>query len=227
MHTCASFLSAASLAALVFLQEPQEPTAPQESEPAPGGLQRVEPLGSNDGEQQARAGMSADALGPFDEQGWRQRLSDPDHARREVAFDRIVQLALGDAGVRAWIGSLAAAPEQGELAWTARLALRELDLLKELAAAAVGASLDPAWAPPALGQDQEALRTWLEAWSRSLEPRLLDPGAGDQVPPHGIQVEHDGEGCRVRVVLALRLRLLFRPWLSFSCFPAPVSPLWW
>ena len=153
MHTCASFLSAASLAAVLCLQDPEEPTAPQESAPVPGGLQRVEPIGSSDDQEQAGGGMSAGSLGPFDEQGWRQRLSDPDHARREVAFDRIVQLAVGDAGVRAWIGSLAVAPDQGELAWTARLALRELDLLKELAAAAVGASLDPAWPSPGADQD--------------------------------------------------------------------------
>ena len=132
--------------------------------------------------------------------GWRQRLQSPDLAAREVAFDRIVQLALGSPAVRAWLRHLALDASQGELAWTARLALRELALVGELAAAAQVLA-DPSLAAGALSNDadQETLRAWLDAWGRELGPGLETPSA-PEIPPHGIQVEHDGTGCRVRVV---------------------------
>lgn len=55
---------------------------------------------------------------------WRKDLTQADLDQREQAFDRLVAKASGDAGLRAWVAELAKGSD--DLAWTARLAQREL-----------------------------------------------------------------------------------------------------
>lgn len=65
------------------------------------------------------------AADAFDREAWRERLTDPDLDRREEGFGELVRAARGDReaqeALREW------ARGTGELAWTARLALREAE----------------------------------------------------------------------------------------------------
>jgi hypothetical protein len=72
------------------------------------------------------------AEGVADPEAWRERLTQPDLALRETELDRFLAIARRDADARALLADWAADPAGGELAWTARLALRELDQELEL-----------------------------------------------------------------------------------------------
>jgi hypothetical protein len=61
-----------------------------------------------------------------DVEGWRARLSNPDLDARELAFDQLVARARDDFELRLALRSWTTDPAAGELAWGARLALREL-----------------------------------------------------------------------------------------------------
>jgi hypothetical protein len=64
---------------------------------------------------------------PLSADGWREQISDSDLDAREQAFDRLVDAARKDADLRKTLHAWADDRDAGELAWTARLALRELD----------------------------------------------------------------------------------------------------
>jgi hypothetical protein len=57
---------------------------------------------------------------------WRARLSDADLARREQAFERLIQAVRQDPSLAGLLREWASDAANPELAWTARLALREL-----------------------------------------------------------------------------------------------------
>lgn len=57
---------------------------------------------------------------------WKKRLADSDLERRESAFDEVVERARGDRELRKSLEQAAKATDAPELAWTARMALREL-----------------------------------------------------------------------------------------------------
>ena len=65
----------------------------------------------------------------FEPETWAQRLADPDLEAREQAFEELVRLGRQSEEARAWLE--AAAAGDGELAWTARLARRELRTRQE------------------------------------------------------------------------------------------------
>lgn len=62
-----------------------------------------------------------------DVDGWRARLSDPDIDARERAFDELIARAAGDRKLRLALQAWSLDPAQPELAWSSRLALRELE----------------------------------------------------------------------------------------------------
>jgi hypothetical protein len=62
----------------------------------------------------------------FRRDAWRAALLEPDLDRREENLDALLSRARLDPVARAFVEELARDPEAGELAWTARLALREL-----------------------------------------------------------------------------------------------------
>jgi hypothetical protein len=95
----------------------QQPTAP-----SPGGLQRVDP-DEEDLDPNDLKGLFTRA---FDPERWRERLRLADLDQRERSLDALLQRARLDPVARAFLEELAANPSAGELAWTARLALREL-----------------------------------------------------------------------------------------------------
>ena len=64
---------------------------------------------------------------PFEAERWRSALSEPNLDLRERELDRLLERARSDAEAWDFLRDLAADDQAGELAWTARLALRELE----------------------------------------------------------------------------------------------------
>lgn len=63
----------------------------------------------------------------FDASAWRERLSVKDLDARERAFDELVELGRSDADARRAVKGWARDDSAGELAWTSRLLLRQID----------------------------------------------------------------------------------------------------
>lgn len=63
----------------------------------------------------------------FDREAWRKKLVQSDLDAREKAFDRLIELGTRTKGARESLEAWAKDAHQPELAWTARLALRQLD----------------------------------------------------------------------------------------------------
>ncbi|MSR62686.1 MAG: PDZ domain-containing protein [Planctomycetes bacterium] len=109
-----AFVVLGCLAALAVAQQPAVPPS--------GGLQRIAPG------QEERAPRELDTrfARPFERAEWRERLGTPDLEQRERNLDVLLKRAQLDPAARAFLEELARDPQAGELAWTARLALREL-----------------------------------------------------------------------------------------------------
>lgn len=90
---------------------PAQPTEP--GEPAPRAIVPLQPV------------PAEHTCVYFDEREMRGRLLDPDLAAREVAFDELVRLCHQHPEIRATVNAWARESSTLELAWTARLALRE------------------------------------------------------------------------------------------------------
>ena len=87
-------------------------------------LVRVAPvLVQRDANEDPRAGLFARE---FDSDLWRSRLADPDLVVRERSYEDLLTRAQLDPIARVFVEKLADDPSETELAWTARLALREL-----------------------------------------------------------------------------------------------------
>ena len=105
MKTNWFFWSFVSLAAVAFAQSaPQSAPARKLARVAPEQRKEVPPPSLDD---------------------WKKQLSDADLGRREAAFSELVERARGDEALRAALEQCSKS-DAGELAWTARLALREL-----------------------------------------------------------------------------------------------------
>ena len=89
--------------------------SPRPSGPRPSGLQNVRP--SKD-----EFGSSRDEL----RIEWRERLLDTDLRRREQSFDRLIQAVRRNPSLAGLVQTWAVDASHPGLAWTARLALREL-----------------------------------------------------------------------------------------------------
>ena len=86
-----------------------------------GGLMRVQPL--DEGEKMA----DQEPAEPFDPQSWRRALGESDLDLRERDFERILRLARKSDEAWSFLKELSEDASAPELAWTARLALRELE----------------------------------------------------------------------------------------------------
>ncbi len=95
--------------------DPRQATDPP-AEPARGRLVRSAPSRA----PVARAATQADV------DGWRDRISSADLEERERAFDALIAAAKREPSLAAAIEEWAADASTPELAWTARLALREI-----------------------------------------------------------------------------------------------------
>jgi len=93
----------------------QDPSAP------PRGLIKIAPQAPT---QQAQTPQPRSTRTLDD---WRVQLTDKNLAAREKAFDRLVAAARTDAPLRQTLDDWSRDASVGELAWTARLALRELE----------------------------------------------------------------------------------------------------
>ncbi len=143
--------------------------------------------------------LPATGIDEFDPDLWAARLTDGDLDRREAAFEELVALAARVPEVRAWLEARAAGAD--ELAWTARLARRELE---RAAASPVDADPLTRWFDrfdrfdPFGGRDPfESLRG-ADPFGRgrsafdALEQLFRAPGALGlrvQVGPDGVQVQ--------------------------------------
>lgn len=110
-----------TLALVLFLAAP--PASPQE--PAEG-LRRVAPDSMQPGVRDEAREFARAFAKDFDRPAWRERLAEPDLARRERSFDLLLKRAGLDPVARAFLEELAHDPGAGELAWTARLGLKQL-----------------------------------------------------------------------------------------------------
>src|SRR5689334_6344372 len=106
----------APVCALALCAAPQQP-------PVARKLTRVPVQDLKDQAQQPERARKPDAPVADD---WKKRLSDSDLERRESAFDEVVERARGDRELRKSLEQTAQATDAPELAWTARMALREL-----------------------------------------------------------------------------------------------------
>jgi hypothetical protein len=111
---CSTLLS---FAGVPSAQDSAPPAAP----PTDGGLRRVDPSQEED-PRGLRDLLSRD----FDRDRWEERLTQPDLDQRERSLDALLKRARFDPVARAFLEEHAMDPQGGELAWTARLALREL-----------------------------------------------------------------------------------------------------
>ena len=129
MNASAAWLSVGALG-LSWVVAARSPFDPFHPDPKPQAAQESQ------GDSQAGRLQRAPARGQspfgvpgeveFDREDWSERLQSPDLEARERSFDELLDLARGAAGesTRAALEEWAAADD--ELAWTSRLALREL-----------------------------------------------------------------------------------------------------
>ena len=102
--------------ALALCAAPQQP-------PAARKLTRVPVQDLKDAQQQPERARTPDAPKLDD---WKKRLADSDLERRESAFDEVVERARDDRELRNALEQASKSTDAPELAWTARMALREL-----------------------------------------------------------------------------------------------------
>jgi hypothetical protein len=177
-----------SLTALVLSLAPA--LAPQEGAPAPGGELRrvapVEPAPELD-DDDPRELFARD----FEPERWRARLSVPDLARREKSFDALLSRARLDPIARAFLEELARDPAGGELAWTARLGLRELG---RAPFPLLGPAGDPFGFEPRLGQLMQELLT-----GDALRFQALGRRGTAQPPARAVELQVDPAGVLLRL----------------------------
>lgn len=134
----------------------------------------------------------------FKREEWSAALAEKDLERREQSFDALLARARLDPVARAFLEELARDPAQGELAWTARLGLRELGRARFSAAS------------PLLGTDplgmahrmdamlQELLNGGLQApLPGGLRPRALGL---DSAGGRSVRLQQSEQGAKVEVL---------------------------
>lgn len=97
------------------------------TEPTPEGLRRV-PLDENGGAPGRLQRIPVESeVSEVDREQWRKRLSENDLDLRERALDDLLERARTDERLIAMLREWSDAPADNDIAWTARLALRELE----------------------------------------------------------------------------------------------------
>lgn len=171
------------------------PFAPAPSTRAQGSLRRVDPGQRSDDPNDLKGLLARE----FERDRWRERLLQPDLELREKSFDALLKRTRFDPVARGFLEELAADPKGGELAWTARLALRELGRASvPLQGFAPG--LDPfgsaqrmqQWMDELFGRDGLAMRLPHAVLPQA--PLGLTFGSG-----RSLQVEQTEGGAKVRI----------------------------
>lgn len=187
-----------SVLAVLALSTPLVTAAVQAArEPAPsaqGNLRRVDPRPEGQDPNDPRE-LFARA---FDRGLWEERLQHSDLDQREQSLDALLQRARLDPVARAFLEELAADPAGGELAWTARLALRELGRASFPMQGFLGA--DP------FGSAQR-MQQWMDEIFRRDGFGMMLPHTSRQAPlapglrgsGRSVQVEQSERGVRVRI----------------------------
>jgi hypothetical protein len=152
----------------------------QEEVPRP--LERVQRAPGEPHDPQASDAQSGKELHPA---VWIERLSAPDLEQREKNFGNLVRRAQNDQAARAFLEELSRDANRPELAWTARLALREL--------ARRPSPFD--WVPEGPGMEDSMQRMLEDVMGHfPAQPLVLRglPGAG-----RSVQVQQGPEGAKV------------------------------
>lgn len=139
---------------------------------------------------------SADAQ---DIEGWRQRLSASDLASREKAFDALVGSALTDRELERALESWCADTTDLGLAWTSRLALRELRARREQERGMRGMRV-PGWGIDPFADSQsmvEDLRRQMDEMLQRGAPPLPSGPASSSFESFSLQSGPDGVTCKV------------------------------
>ncbi|MDP6762878.1 MAG: PDZ domain-containing protein [Planctomycetota bacterium] len=122
----------------------------------------------------------------FDAAGWKRRLSQADLALREAAYGDLVAVARTEPAARRALAVWASSTAEPELAWTARLALRELERAPRCGWQAMG----PDGHSPLVGADDltERLR-----WFDEFFEGAFDGGGGLSLArPRRLTLPHQG-----------------------------------
>lgn len=114
----ATLLSLPLAAVPARAQDPGTPTPPRK-------LERL--TDSDASKASAPLRLAPVAAQAFEPQAWRTRLTDGDLTARERSYEELLDLAREDRKARQALEDWSRANDAPELAWTARLALRELD----------------------------------------------------------------------------------------------------
>lgn len=152
------------------------------------------------------------SLGVFDGEVWRERLTEPDLARREVHFDRLVREAAVDPVLQSWVRETAAGAAQPELAWTCRLALREIESLSVRSNPFGGFGFPGRGPATDFDQLQRQLEEMLQGFGQPWDPfgdwdrqgvapvppmPQVPGGTGGSSSQRSVRIEQDGDGARV------------------------------
>lgn len=165
------------------------------------GLVRVQPSAADEREQTDAADDPA-----FDRDRWRKRLEQSNLDLRQRAFEKILEMAVKRDAVRDALEAWAHDSSAPELAWTARMALRDLELRREPA----NVFGSRGWGDfnsrfDALRQRFESLDPMLDHMQQDLERMFQQPHglAPDNVPgasslrSFNLQMNSDGVTCEV------------------------------
>ncbi|MEM7310479.1 MAG: PDZ domain-containing protein [Planctomycetota bacterium] len=194
----APLLGAAGLAQETEAPEAPEATEAQPAPPAPAEPRGLVPLLPDE---------SAGARAEFVPKEWRDALTHPDLDAREEAFERMVRLARSSEEAFAWLRAVSGEADR-ELAWTARLLLREVETsMAEDPFALFGRTQD-------LSELERRLKEFTTrlapSWNRQVDPLVVPfagltrpnptfPGAGSS---KSFNIENGSDGWVVRVVEA-------------------------
>lgn len=170
------------------------------------GLRRAEPvpLEQKDAENPLQRVFGRE----FDRDRWMERLADPDLARREGAYEDLIQRARIDPLARAFVEELSVNQEKPELAWTARLALRELGRVEFPLVRVFPDPFAPFGSQRTFGPQDRGLDGLLqEMWSEMpdfhalMVPRQnrvrLAPGGGAAGSGRSVEIRQTPDGARI------------------------------
>jgi len=167
----------------------QQATPPAEQK----GLERVAPQSEDPG----RRDLSRVFGREFDRASWQERLKTQDLDQREQSYRELLQRARIDPVARAFLEDLAHDPQGGELAWTARLALRELGRAHSPFQSWLGS--DPLGRGSMLDQMLQDLMSQDES-ALSLRHRLAPRPPASDSSARRVEVHQTDQGARVDIV---------------------------
>ena len=174
-------ISALAMGATLGMQSPSQ---------APGGLTKVAPP-----PLQTQKGGSAQTL-----DAWREQLTDTNLGAREQVFDRVIAAARRDASLRQALRDWSSDNSAGELAWTARLALRELNFARSGAFGFPGLDL-PGFDLSTPFDPNEFFQQFDSNWPDANDPHhpLGAPGnSSSSIESFSLSMGSDGVKCTVK-----------------------------